>query len=749
MITVKDHLCVFVFNLVHNTRNKWIAGDINVKNILRRSLLNTGMIGLIFGGQVAYGAAALEEIVVTAEKREQSVQDLSLSVTAMTDELLDAQNVTSPEDLNALVPGLTISKSEGFRKIVTIRGLGMESAQNDVANPSVSYHVDGAYIASDLSLNTDFLDVERVEVLRGPQGTIFGQNSTGGSINVISKKPDLEGFSGRADLTLGNYNLTKARAAINVPLNDAMAMRWAMTTIERDGFAENVAIPGYELDLASNVTARGQFLWQPSDNFSAILRAQYFERDGNGSAQRSITETGDIREVNHDFPDTFSFESEILSATFQWDFDAFTIKTIHSYQDEEEDSTRDNDRGPTPANHVPVSSRAPKATTHEINVVSNGEDNVVDWIAGAFLLDSESRVEFDSSVNGDQGFQTSTFHERDSWSVYTQATVHVVDSVRVVTGLRYTDDEQSSAVCNFFCTTPMNITSQADKVTGKLGVEFDFAEDSMVYGTYSRGFKPGGTNLSFGNVVSPSYLEENIDAYEIGSKNRLLNDTLQLNVSAFFYDYENYQFQTSDPVPFSGGVDNIPEAESKGLEVEFNWLLSDSVRIDGNFAYLDTEVTSSFIALDAVAAAELQFALPPADQFDFPVATEARSGALQDITGSTLPKAPELSSSLILSHTAEIDEGRLTSRIHYVYRDEFQYRVYANSALDTVESYDLWNLTFLWEPAQGDWSLEFLVTNLADDDIVNSRFTDNFGINSTSEEFIAPRQFMLRAGIEF
>lgn len=723
-------------------------------NNMKRKLLSVAIscvasVGVVKGAYAAGSSNILEEIVVSAEKREQSLQDVSLSVTAFTGESLDVQNVTSPEDLNALVPGLTISKSEGFRKIVTIRGLGMESAQNDVANPSVSYHVDGVYIASDLSLNADFLDVERIEVLRGPQGTIFGQNSTGGTINVISKKPDLDGFSGKADFTVGNYNLRKARAAINVPVSDTVAARIAYTSIERDGFAENVAIPGYELDVASNVTFRGQLLWQPTDDFSAIFRAQYFERDGNGSAQRSITETGDIREVNHDFPDRFAFESEIYSATFEWVLDGFTIKTIHSYQDEEEDSVRDNDRGPTPANHVPLSRRAPTAMTHEINIVSNGDDNLVDWILGGFYLDSEIQVDFDSTVFGGQGFQTSTFHERDSWSLYSQGTINISDTFRIIAGLRYTDDEQSSEVCNFFCTTPISIVSDGDKVTGKLGLEFDVADESLLYVTYSRGFKPGGTNLSFGQVVSPSYLEENIDAYEIGSKNRFFDGTLQLNLSAFYYDYENYQFQTSDPVPFSGGVDNIPEAESKGLELELSWLATDSIRLDGNIAYLDTEVTSDFIALDAVEAAALQFALPPADQFNFPVAAAARAGALQNIGGNSLPKAPELSASMILSHTAETDRGTLTSRIHYVYRDEFQYRVYANSSLDTVESYDLWNLSFMWNPSDADWTLEFIVTNLTDDDIVNSRFTDNFGINSTSEEFIAPRQVMLRAGISF
>ena len=139
-------------------------------------------------------AQVIEDVIVTAEKRSESVQDISQSVTAITEDDLDAKNINSFVDLSAIVPGVTVAKNEGYKTVISIRGVGNETNQNAIAAPSVAYHMDGIFIASPFSLQTDFIDVERIEVLRGPQGTLFGQNSTGGAINVISKKPSTEGI---------------------------------------------------------------------------------------------------------------------------------------------------------------------------------------------------------------------------------------------------------------------------------------------------------------------------------------------------------------------------------------------------------------------------------------------------------------------------------------------------------------------------------------------------------------------------
>ena len=150
-------------------------------------------------------------MLVTAEKRSESLQDLSQAVTALTAADVEERHLISFVDLSAIAPGVNVAKNEGFKTVITIRGIGNEANQNAIANPSVSYHLDGIYVASPFALQTDFLDLERIEVLRGPQGTLFGQNSTGGAINVITADPSFDEFSGTADLSLGQYSSVRAR----------------------------------------------------------------------------------------------------------------------------------------------------------------------------------------------------------------------------------------------------------------------------------------------------------------------------------------------------------------------------------------------------------------------------------------------------------------------------------------------------------------------------------------------------------
>ena len=168
-------------------------------------------------------------------------------------------------DLSAISPGVNVAKNEGFKTVITIRGIGNEANQNAIANPSVSYHLDGIYIASPFSLQTDFLDLERVEILRGPQGTLFGQNSTGGAINVITKDPTVDEFYGKADITLGEYDLIKLRGSVNIPLNDKSALRASIATNRHDGFSENIAL-NQELDDSDSIAARLKLLY----NFEAV-----------------------------------------------------------------------------------------------------------------------------------------------------------------------------------------------------------------------------------------------------------------------------------------------------------------------------------------------------------------------------------------------------------------------------------------------------------------------------------------------
>ena len=205
-----------------NINTTYLDGDLNMTikkfNTIKLSLLS--FVFLLNINHVLSQEQTIEDVIVTAEKRDESLQTVSQAVTAITESELEAKNITSFVDLTALVPGVTVAKNEGYKTVISIRGVGNETNQNAIAAPSVAYHMDGIFVASPFSLQTDFVDVERIEVLRGPQGTLFGQNSTGGAINVISNKPTSDDFYAKTDITIGDYNLRKIGTAINFPISD-------------------------------------------------------------------------------------------------------------------------------------------------------------------------------------------------------------------------------------------------------------------------------------------------------------------------------------------------------------------------------------------------------------------------------------------------------------------------------------------------------------------------------------------------
>ena len=729
-----------------------------------------------------------EEVLVTAEKRSESLQDLSQAITVLTGEDLDTRQVTSFVDLSAIAPGVNIAKNEGFKTVITIRGVGNEANQNAIANPSVSYHLDGIYVASPFALQTDFLDLERIEVLRGPQGTLFGQNSTGGAINVITTAPSMDGSFGKADLTLGDYGLVKARAAYNLPLSDTLAMRASVISNKRDGFTENLTL-GQDLDDANSLSARVRLLYEPSDNFRANFTAQYFDEDRNGAAQKGLLDpTPGARKLRQNSTAEYELESQLYSAVLEWDFESFSIKSLTSYQDDDILIRRDNDRNDL--NFLPPFAQLPSSydpetnkqttITQEVNLVSSEPlFGKLDWVAGVFYLDTEVEISilerldfgFDGTFDpftietiyaygGDVGFISDSKPERDSTSIYGQGTWNFSETWRTVFGLRYTEDEVYSAVTNYYGREGTDVLEiESDKVTGRLVVEHDINESTMLFGSFTKGFKPGGSNLTYGTeaviapiVVLPIFNEEIVNAYEIGLKTDLADGRIRLNAAAFYYDYNNLQYQATDPEVFNGGVGNIPESEIFGAELEFSAFLSDSIILDARMAWLDTEITSDHLALDNVQSEASGNALlgQGFDLFSDEIQI-ARAEQIQNVNGNELAKTPSFTGNLSLNWTKELEAwGEMRSTLQYTYRGDFKHRIFNNADTDIVPSYDVLDLVVGFYPGTSEsWHVELVAKNLTDEDGINARFTDVFGVGATGDELIGPRQLMVRFGMNF
>ena len=741
---------------------------------------------------LAWSSAAeersLETVVVTAEKRTEDLQDLPQAVTALASEELDIRNIVTFVDLSAIAPGVTVAKNEGFKTIVSIRGVGNEANQNAIANPSVSYHMDGIYVASPFALHADFLDIERVEVLRGPQGTLFGQNSTGGAINVVSRAPTPQLFEGRGDITVGNYSLLRTRASANVPLGEDLAARVAVATHRHAGFSENLVL-GQELDEADNASARLRLGWTPSQSFRVDLTAQVHEENTNGAAQKGILDTtADERELRQDSPGRYVLDARLFSLVAQWDLQAATLKSLTSYQDDDILLLRDNDRHDLaslppftlpPSFYDPETNRQ-KTRTQEFQLISaQPVGPLLDWVAGFFYLgtavdivireyidfgfdgvfDPVSVEEVRAFAFGDYGFLSDSRPERDSRSVYGQGTFGLGDRSRLVAGVRYTQDEVDSAVTNFFGrggTDRLQIEGTA--ATGRLALEWDVGEGSLFYASYTRGFKPGGSNLTYGRedeiapvVVLPTFEDETVDAFELGLKLDSADRRTRLNAAAFLYDYQNLQYQATDPEVFEGGVGNIPESRSYGAEMEFQSFLTDRLVVDARLAWLQTEITGRHLSLDNVRSDDATNALLAQGLPLFgPEIQQARAAAITDVQGNELAKTPAFTADVLIRYSHLLGTwGELATHARYTRRGEFQHRIFNNPRTDQVPAYDIVSVGASLMPLHGRWWLDLTAANVSDEAGVNARFTDVFGVGATGEELIAPRQVMLRISAAF
>ena len=743
---------------------------------------------------------AIEEVIVSAEKRNESLQDVSISVTALTEDVLETKNITDFVGLSAIAPGVTVAKNEGYKTIISIRGVGDETNQNAIAAPSVALHMDGIFIASKFSLRTDFIDLERIEVLRGPQGTLFGQNSTGGTINVISQKPSFDETKGKIDLAIGNYGLTKFRGAVNIPLSDKVATRMSVVSTDRDGFSKNI-LNNQDLDDANHTSLRSDWFFDISDTTSLRVFGQFFDANNNGAAMKGLDDpTPNPRKLAQDSASDYQLSSEIIAAILNVELGFADLKILTSSQEDDIYVSRDNDRhnfgdvhGSGPLEGIPYiaaeyrpETSVVETTTFEVNLISNEPINEkIDWIIGALYFDHEianaiyevkdvNNIKLLDQMDGaftpyvhapicatnpfegicfaaydaELGFVSEAYPTRESFSVYGQATYNAQDNMRYIFGMRYTEDSFSSDVTNFFGLQTYLIEDEIDEKTGKFAIEYDVDGDTMVYASYTKGFKPGGSNLTFGwpeddeqnfgaqpapQLIYPLFKSEIIDAFELGLKTDLMEGRMRANVSAFMYDYENLQFQSTDPDVYRGGVANIPESEMSGVELELIGILSDSLSMDLRISTLDTEITADYEALDNIKSELYFFGEEP-----------QRYALRENIKGNRLAKSPEFTANFGLQYNGELKSGiPLRATAEVIHRGDFQQRVFNSPFVDQVDSYTVVNLTTSIEISETS-GVDFMILNASDKDGVNSAMTDVFGVAGTGIELIPPRQFILR-----
>lgn len=559
--------------------------------------------GLMCMSAVAAGTASraeerpaqLEEIVVTAQKSEENLQKTPVAVTALTAAEIQRRGISDPADLQGRLPGVQFQPIGDL--LVTIRGVGTFNLQPGV-DSAVSYNLDGTYLSHATALPATLFDLERVEALRGPQGTLFGRNANAGAISLITAKPALGKAAASGSIQAGDYGLFATEAMVNLPLGEDAAIRGAFATQRHDGYLSD----GH--NDAHNYAGRLRLLVKPSTAFSYLATVDYSKQRGEGASPspcppESVSAAcGSVRPwrpfAGQDTPNPADFRTVKNLGVYGeggLDLDWAKLTSITSWRRVEFANL--NTTGPF--GYFPTNTD--RLFSQEVRLASPSA-SPVKWVLGAYY--SRERLH-DLTTEQFSGFTFAKYevsrYLATSKAVFAQATVPLTDSFRLTGGLRYTDEQKTALGTAENVGSPPTPTGglfKTSRVTWKAGAEWDVAPASMLYASASTGFKSGGVNqVPAGVAALPAqYAPETIKAYELGSKNRFLDGRLQVNAEAFYYDYSGYQTINTlvDPTGTYSGIFfvtlNSDSAKFWGGEVELAALLTDRDRVDLNAAVL-------------------------------------------------------------------------------------------------------------------------------------------------------------------
>jgi iron complex outermembrane receptor protein len=713
-------------------------------------------------------ATTLDAVTVTARKREETLQEVPIAVTAFTAEALDRLGTRDIADLDAQVPNLTIYAARGSSSTLTayIRGVGQSDPLWGV-DPGVGLYLDDVYIARPQGALLDVFDVERIEVLRGPQGTLYGKNTIGGAIKYISRGLPTE-FDGTASVTVGNYGQIDVKAAIGGPIaaNGGLRGRLAVAKLDRDGFGEN-RVTGADVSDKDVFALRGQlgafindnldiqFAFDMVDDQSGVRGARMLEANRfNGvffPALGAFPPLGDRYDVRNGMPNINDTAIEGASATMNWRAtDDLTLKYVLAKRQSDTETNIDFDTTTAPIADVKAF-YADEQVSHELQA---------NWDAGGRSRGVVGLYAFDGQAGGQvlNNFFNLSFGDTqgtvftESVALYADWSFDLSDRLSLDLGARYTDEDKRAKVLNrgytnaTFTVPSGVVAANFDKSIGfkntspKIALNFDLSDNVMVYGLASRGFKSGGYNIRAQAAAVPRsanpFNDEQVDSFEVGAKMGLLDQRLFLNVAAFHNKYEDIQLSvftaydsngdgTDDA--FFGDFTNAGKGTVQGLEVEYQWLLTDGFSLSGNLAWLDAEYD------------EFRYAgLNIADEQEF-------------------TNAPEFSGAINLEwRTAVGAAGELSARVGYSYQSEVvatteiiraEVPPFGRSPI-TQDGYGLITAGVVWDGG-GPWSVALQGTNLTDKEYLTTGYNLNRALGVYTGFYGAPRQYSLSVRYDF
>jgi iron complex outermembrane receptor protein len=624
--------------------------------------------------------AMLEEITVTAERREQSLQDVPLAVTAFSGDMVKEGGITGIADIALQTPNFTMGSFNTAESQLFLRGIGSTN-DGPVSDPSVAVFIDDVYIGRPSGASTDLYDLERIEVLRGPQGTLYGRNAAGGAVNIFTKKPQHE-FEAKAGVTVGDYSLFNLRGYINGSISDTVAGKLTANVRTRDGYAENITT-GQDLEDDNTTSVRGQLLFTPSDTVDVLLGFDFTDIDNSGDnrfltnfdvepifpasqtdpQQAEIARFGnDPRKSSHDEIQKSEKTLWGLMARVDADLGWATLTSITSYRESEAAWQQalvpllaDKDGGLGIFDVDDGADEEAEQVSQEFRLA--GATDKLNWVGGLYYFDenvykSERFVTYWGPAtaplnvifnSGDVSFNMDG--DTTSFAAFGQFTWDISETVALTLGARYTDDEKeqlSVAVSNepiagLVWGIPLGPSGAPyrtsgkeswDKVTTRVSVDWDVTDDHMVYATYSEGFKSGSFNSHTSSplIAAAPLLPEFATNREIGARTQWLDGRVRFNVTYFDLDYED--LQTWALIDFVLVADNAA-AEVSGVETDFAVAFTENFGISGNLATLDGKFTEGANAGNKLRKApELTWSVSPN------VSIPLQSGASLDIVAT-------------------------------------------------------------------------------------------------------------------
>ena len=714
----------------------------------------------------------LEEVTVTARRREESLQDVPISLSAFSAERITNAGAPDITWLQQSTPNLTLQVARGSNStlIAFIRGIGQQDPLWGF-EPGVGLYVDDVYVARPQGAVLDIYDIERLEVLRGPQGTLYGRNTIGGAIKYVTKSLGNEAYLD-TKLTLGTYAQHDFLASGVLPLSDTLSIGGSAAIYRRDGYGEN-QFTGNQNHYAKSVDAfRMSAEWNPTDTLSFRLAGDYVE-DNSDAKHGHREEPGlglaagevvlpDVFDTRGGIGDDNLVRNQGISLTAAWELtDAITLKSITAYRDGVTHTLIDFDTSPAPALDVPGFYEDDQLT-QELQFLYEGER--LRGVAGLYYLDAHAAGKFDTIVGLlNLTIATSGFVDTTSYAAYADFSYDFTDKLSASLGGRYTSDEKEGGVYrqNFTglysplfgndAAVPGLIRSDYtndrtfDQFTPRASVSYEFTDTFTTYASYSEGFKSGGFDMRGDVVLTPDtvngYDPETVQSYEIGAKGTLFDDRLSYNFAAFYADYSDQQITRQQPTvtgSIASFVDNAGASTIQGVELEGSAQLSDRFSLNYGVGWTDAEFDKY---------ETYQVVTNPAP----PPATLTVPVDLSDT--AVFQNTPEWNGNLALNYAQPLPGtwGSLLATVSGSYRDSYHMFEFPNPLIDQLDSYTLVDASVAWTSNDEKLRLQLLGRNLTDEEykIGGYYFPGALYGNIVNSFYGPPRTISLSASYRF